>query len=179
MSFFEFDTAIREWIPHSATLTKGMIWISILGNWKFVVGLALIISALCWMNRRRNIIIPFLFALAGTEFTVEILKLTVHRARPIGGAFLEHSYSFPSGHSAISVALYGFLAFALWNHTKSKLLKIALIVLTTLLILSIGFSRIYLGAHYPTDVIGGYLCGALFLWIATHLPKHLKIKLPK
>lgn len=166
MNLTSIELAIREIIPHSGTLTKVMLWITSLGNWKFVIASALIVSTLCWLNRKRNLIIPFLLALAGTEISVELLKVIVHRARPIGGAFLEHSASFPSGHSAIAVALYGFIASLLWKRTKNRFGKSAILVTTLLIILLIGLSRIYLGVHFPTDVLGGYLVGTAWLLAA-------------
>jgi undecaprenyl-diphosphatase len=143
-----------------------MLWASAFGNWKFVIGFALALTALFWVKHKRDLILPFFISLAGTESTVETLKLIVQRARPIGGAFLEHSHSFPSGHSAISVALYGFLAFILMKQIRNKFEKTTILVASILIILLIGLSRIYLGAHYPTDVMGGFLVGAVWLWLA-------------
>jgi membrane-associated phospholipid phosphatase len=168
MNLTSTELAIREWIPHSAPLTKTMLWITSLGNWEFVIVLALLLSAFFWSKGKRKLLIPFWALLGGTELTVEILKLAVHRARPIGASFLETSYSFPSGHAAISVALYGFLAFIFWKRSKSRLQKGAILTATLLIVLLIGFSRVYLGVHFPTDVLGGYLVGSIWLWIATH-----------
>ncbi len=145
-----------------------MLWITSLGNWKFVVVLALFVGVVLWIKRKKNLIPPFWATLAGTEITVEVLKLIVHRARPIGASFLETSYSFPSGHAAISVALYGFLAFILMKEMKLKFERNIILTAAVLIILLIGFSRVYLGLHFPTDVLGGYLVGIVWLWIGTH-----------
>jgi len=147
-------------------MTQTMLWITSFANWKFVVATALLFACFLWLYKKRNLILPFWTTLAGTEITVELLKLAVHRARPIGAEFLETSYSFPSGHSAIAVALYGFIAFLLWKRTKNRLGRGLILTTTLLIILLIGFSRIYLGVHFPTDVLGGYLVGATWLWVA-------------
>ncbi|MBI5421842.1 phosphatase PAP2 family protein [Candidatus Peregrinibacteria bacterium] len=171
MSIFAFDSAIRGLMPHSATLTKAMLWVSALGHWKFVVAVALIVSTMLWMHGKRKSLIAFLIPLAGTETTVEILKLAVHRARPVGASFLESSHSFPSGHSAIAVALYGTLALLLWRQAKAPVEKGLFLVFALLLILLIGFSRIQLGVHFPTDVLGGYLVGSVWLLIGIRLSR--------
>jgi membrane-associated phospholipid phosphatase len=153
-------------MPHFETMTLTMLWITSLGNWKFVVPLAILVSILCWLSRKRKTITPFIIALIGTEITVELLKILIRRPRPIGASFLETSYSFPSGHAAISVALYGFIAFLLWKRSKSQLKRGMILAVALLLMLFIGFSRVYLGVHFPTDVLGGYMVGAAWLWVA-------------
>lgn len=74
-----------------------------------------------------------------------------------------HSFSFPSGHSLISMVFYGFLIYFCFKYIKNNLIKWTLIILLTILIVLIGLSRIYLGVHYPSDVIGGFILG--FFWI--------------
>lgn len=80
-------------------------------------------------------------------------------------------YSFPSGHSIISVSFYGYLITYILEHTK----KTWLIILGVLFILGIGFSRIYLGVHYFSDVLAGYSLGALTLGIGSILRRKEKI----
>lgn len=93
-----------------------------------------------------------------------VLKLVFARERPIDiNIITESGYSFPSGHSMVSAGMYGFLAYNLW---KSKIKNgckvigcIGLVILTFL----IGLSRIYLGVHYTSDVIGGFVLGIAYL----------------
>ena len=105
--------------------------------------------------------------IAGSAVVDETLKLIFRRARPellSGGQHLS-SYSFPSGHATGAICFFGFLIWLSWAFFKRPVLKILLTFLLVLVILLVGFSRIYLGVHYPTDVIGGYLAGGCWLII--------------
>lgn len=108
-----------------------------------------------------SLIIIFL----GTDASVYFIKIFINRARP--GAdiayYIEHSKSFPSGHSAIAIAMYGFATYYFFSHLKSRNNKILVLILGITLITLIGFSRLYLGVHYLSDVLGGFLMGALWL----------------
>lgn len=88
----------------------------------------------------------------------QILKHIICRPRPNHlRLIVENGYSFPSGHAMISICLYGLLIYLVNKKIKNKLLKIILTILLIILILGIGISRIYVGVHYPSDVLGGYL----------------------
>ena len=101
------------------------------------------------------------------NFTV---KNIVCRPRPDELRLIEESgYSFPSGHSAVSLAFYGYIIYLIFKYCKNKFLKTILISFLTMMILSIGMSRIYLGVHYVTDVIGGYCFSLAYLVWYTYL----------
>lgn len=92
-----------------------------------------------------------------TVLTNQGLKHIIRRIRPEHIRLIkEKGYSYPSGHSMISIALYGLLIYLIYKNVKNKILKSLLIVILLVLILSIGISRIYLGVHYPTDVLAGF-----------------------
>ena len=92
----------------------------------------------------------------------QILKHIIRRPRPnILRLVKERGFSFPSGHSMVSIALYGILIYIVNKNIKNKPLKISLIVLLSLLILFVGLSRIYVGVHYPSDVLSGYILATL------------------
>lgn len=93
-----------------------------------------------------------------------VLKLNINRPRPISNRLVEAKFtSFPSGHAMSAVVFYGFIIYLCVILIKSKWLKNVLIVLSILMILLIGISRIYLGVHYPSDVLAGYLVGISWL----------------
>ena len=99
-----------------------------------------------------------------------ILKLIVRRARPTGFRLIaETGYSFPSGHSMVSMAFYGYLIYLIYKNVRKKKLRWTLITCFSLLILIIGMSRIYLGVHYTSDVFAGFLFSLGYLVIYTKL----------
>lgn len=92
------------------------------------------------------------------------LKRVIDRARPdIEHLVVAESLSYPSGHAMVAMAFYGFVIFLIYKFKLHIALKIAIICLLTLLILSIGISRIYLGVHFPSDIVGGFIAG--FIWV--------------
>ncbi|MFT9600173.1 phosphatase PAP2 family protein [Mesobacillus sp.] len=94
-----------------------------------------------------------------------MLKLYFHRARPDFNRLIEiGGYSFPSGHAMNAFSFYSILAFLLWRHVPTRMGRIAVILLSTFMILAIGLSKVYLGVHYPSDIIGGFLASGL--WVA-------------
>ena len=97
-----------------------------------------------------------------------ILKNIVERPRPIGYRLIDETgYSFPSGHSMVSSAFYGLIIYFIWKNVKNKKVRNVFCVLLGILIFLIGISRIYLGVHYATDVIGGFLISITYLIIFT------------
>jgi len=96
----------------------------------------------------------------------QILKFIVQRPRPTEYRIIDETgYSFPSGHSMVSAAFYGFLIYLIYKNIKNKYFKIGLITLLSILIVLIGISRVYLGVHYATDVLAGFLIAISYLII--------------
>lgn len=96
----------------------------------------------------------------------QLLKNILQRPRPNEFRIVEETgYSFPSGHSMASMAFYGYLIYLIYKYVKNKYLKWTLIVLLSILICTIGISRIYLGVHYTSDVLGGFLISISYLVI--------------
>jgi undecaprenyl-diphosphatase len=165
-----FDLRIRAFV-HSfsnSPLTRVMQTLSFLGSLGFLSGLFLIVIAIFLARKLRRPAIWFTVAAAGSVILDSILKLVFHRARP--AAFFgtaPASYSFPSGHAMGSVCFYGVLAGLLSAQVHSPGARILIWVTSGVMIAGIGLSRIYLGVHYPTDVIAGYLAGGI--WVNTLL----------
>lgn len=118
-----------------------------------------------------------LTGIVGTAGLNVVLKHIVQRERPnINRLIPEKGYSFPSGHSMMSMAFYGMLIFLIFKYVKNTALKWTLIVILTILLSTIGITRIYLGVHYPSDVIGGFLVSLTYLFILTEIYNKVKIE---
>lgn len=143
------------------------VWyaIAMLGKWYVVTSIAIICSVWWVYNKHlRAFIVPFLMTLIGSSVTVWIIKNLVNRPRPQGFAEMygEETFSFPSGHSAAAIALYGFLAIVAPKVLKDfKLLR----RISIFAVILIPFSRVYLGVHFFSDVVAGVLVGAGWLLI--------------
>lgn len=106
-----------------------------------------------------------------------IVKNIMRRPRPEEYRLIpESGYSFPSGHSMVSLAFYGFLIYLIHKNIKNEALKVILILALTILIISIGISRIYLGVHYTSDVLAGFLTAIVYLIIYVHVIKNIKME---
>lgn len=107
----------------------------------------------------------------------QLLKRILQRPRPEEFRIInERGYSFPSGHSMVSMAFYGFLIYLIYKNVKNKYLKWSLITILGVLIISIGISRIYLGVHYTSDVLAGFLIAISYLIIYISIINKFVIK---
>lgn len=135
--------------------------VTALGDARVVTALCL--AVLIWLvgKSRFDLAAGLLLAALGDLVSVSVLKLLFHRPRPELAWFAENSNSFPSGHAAISVAFWGMLFYGLWR--TGRLSAVAATLLAALVALAIGASRLYLIEHYLTDVMNGWLVGAMWL----------------
>ena len=101
-----------------------------------------------------------------------LIKVIIARPRPeINKLVTETGYSFPSGHSITSMVFYGYLVYLTYKYINNKKIKIPLIIFLILLIPTIGLSRIYLGVHYASDVLCGFLLGIIYLILFISISK--------
>lgn len=115
----------------------------------------------------RSELLLFTIVIAGTPIINSILKEFFHRTRPDLHRLIEiGGYSFPSGHAMNAMAVYGIISFLLWRHLPTRMGRTILIIISSVFILMIGISRIYLGVHYPSDIIGGYFASGFWLTVA-------------
>lgn len=165
-----FDNFVGKWITGWRTgwLTILMKWITNLGSTVWVIGFILVITLLGFRFRKRFSVIALNLAVSGACILSELLKGTFHRPRP-ALPWLETAggYSFPSGHALISLSLYGFLAYLVFRNMEWPRSCWRFILLFGLLLLPflIGISRVYLGVHYPSDVLAGW--AVAIGWVGT------------
>lgn len=139
------------------------LWITNLGRAQIVTSLIIILSLIFWFFKKNPYIIGAWVSLIGSSSLSALGKVAFHRLRPPFPVYTETSFSFPSGHATVAVAVFGFIAYFLYKNTKKLIYRILIILGGLLIIAAIGFSRIYLGVHYLSDVLAGYLLGLLWL----------------
>ena len=138
----------------------------------FMLGLLLVISMIWLFMKRKDVWGRRLYfiAVAGGGLLNLLLKNFFERERPIVNRMIEaDGFSFPSGHSMGSMTYYGFLGYLVLRSKRKPLSKLGLGILLCLVILLIGISRIYLGVHYPSDVLAGFVAGSVWLVICISL----------
>ncbi len=149
-----------------------MVIATFLGQPFFTVGIALAVAVYGFYKTNEKLILAG--SVAAITFGVcSVLKAFLKRDRPetdyVNNMFFD-TFSFPSGHAAGAIVSYGLLAYFAFLYLPGPWNIVAVIALG-LLIFLIGISRIYLGAHYPTDVVGGWLLGAVGLFVIIHYIK--------
>ncbi len=163
------DTAIRHAVHGLASpRLTAVVWAATeLGSPAVIVLGTLVASAVFLRLARTRAAILLLITMAGAEALDQLLKLFFHRPRPL--PFFDipppASYSFPSGHAFASFCFYGVLGALIGVRVERRWVKVALWVAAGLVIAAVGFSRVYLGVHYPSDVLAGY--AVAFVWVLT------------
>ncbi|MEO7962784.1 MAG: bifunctional DedA family/phosphatase PAP2 family protein [Gemmatimonadaceae bacterium] len=164
-----FDTSLLTAIRAHATLAgdRIFVFVSLAGSPIAMAVLAIVGAAWLIVKRRWLFLAGWGAAFVGAMVLTEALKRVVQRPRPAGAAAFLHgeSFSFPSGHALGSLVGFGMLAYLLIAESRQTLSprRLTIIVCTVLVIVAIGLSRLYLGVHYFSDVVGGYAAGTLWL----------------
>ncbi len=183
--YFIDQVVLHFFINHQSEWLSALMLIVTYSAGYTVVAIVTILTSLSlFIHKHTYKIWGLIVSIVGSSFSVYFLKEFFERTRPLGAFYFESTHSFPSWHSAIAIALYGFLISLIWKpdfappslqattgkHEKHHLKNKMIIFLTTLIFL-IGLSRLYLGVHYLSDVLAGYLVGAIWLWIALGVSK--------
>ena len=119
-------------------------------------------------HRKRRQALVFGLTMAATFASSELLKQAYNRPRPdlVPHASYVYSASFPSGHSTLSAATYLTLATVIASLEPQRATKVLIYVLAVLVVMGVGFSRIYLGVHWPSDVLAGWALGSAWAFVA-------------
>ncbi len=154
--------AERESAPR---VRRALIVLTEMGSQEAMAGLTVLVALALLMRRRRFLVIVWLIAMIGTAVLNQGLKAVFERPRPDfpDPVITEHSMSFPSGHSMSAVVAFGLLAYFLLGALSDRREQVGVVVVAMVLALAIGFSRVYLGAHYFSDVVGGFAIGGAWL----------------
>jgi len=161
-----FDRAVLLWIHTTFPdwLEGTMHIVTALGDYWVVLPLLAAVIALCYRKGWRLSATLLLVSTAGSVVLTTVLKALFRRARPelFDAGYQASFYSFPSGHATVAVGLYGMLTLVLAYRMRGRA-RWAVAVSGIIVVLLIGFSRLYLGVHYPTDIVAGYLAALLWL----------------
>jgi membrane-associated phospholipid phosphatase len=148
-------------------LLSAFLWLTTLGTGAALSAVAVTATGFLWVGRAGMIIPPLWIAFGGAEATVWTLKYLIGRTRPLflDGVASAVSPSFPSAHATGAAAVLGFVAYAVGRGRPSRREHVEIAFWTAILVALIGFSRVFLGVHFATDVIGGFLIGGAWLLI--------------
>ena len=161
----KIDMSILGFV-HSQTspaLDKIFLFFTTIGNVEYILPITLVLLTYLLYKRRRHSALILFFGVGGAAAANIVLKSLFHRDRPVFWQSLitETGYSFPSGHAMLSAALVLCVVAIVWR-TKWRL---PTIIIGGLVVFMIGLSRLYLGVHYPTDVIAGWSVSAIWIGI--------------
>ena len=141
-------------------------FITILGSTKYMICMCIVFLIICVLTNKKWLGLNIILGLITSTIFNNVIKIIVCRERPsVLKLVNETTYSFPSGHTMAATMLYGILIYYVYNSKLNKYIKILLITLLSLLILLIMISRIYLGAHYVTDVVAGLFLSSFLLLV--------------
>jgi undecaprenyl-diphosphatase len=164
-SFATTDANINSWSVsiRSATLTQIAKIIHYGFDTTSLFIISLLIAAYLFYKKYKD----DAFLLAGAMLTdvviIEAVKMLVHFPRPLNGIVNESGFSFPSGHVASTVVLFGLLTYFVWKHWKSPNAKVLSSLFFVAIAIVVGFDRIYLNVHWFSDVLGSYPLGIFLL----------------
>ena len=164
-SISTFDNFIYNHVKKliNPNTTKFFKIVTELGNYTVMVPIIIVFYL---FNKDKSFNRYFTINLVSIFLSNFIVKSIIRRDRPIDiNLIVENGFSFPSGHSMVSFAFYGFIIYYLYYTDLKKPIKYGLMTLLSFIILLIGLSRIYLGVHYASDVIGGFLLAFIYLVI--------------
>ncbi|HEX4627201.1 MAG TPA: bifunctional DedA family/phosphatase PAP2 family protein [Gemmatimonadales bacterium] len=167
----QFDLTLFTWVRAHATPAGSTLFraITFLGSPVTLTVLALAVAARLALGRHWILLGGWVAAFAGGGLLDEALKVVIRRPRPPGAALFlstNPSWSFPSGHAMGSLIGYGMLAYVvlvLWTPPPPRRTRLVIVLGAALVVAAVGLSRLYLGVHYFSDVVGGYAAGLLWL----------------
>lgn len=163
----QFDARVALWlhVHGQPWLTQSMLLVAHLHDNPPVLGYSVVLAYCAFKKRERQWLLNIVLVVPGGMLLNVALKHLFHRARPhFADPLVQLStYSFPSGHAVAATVFYGVLAAYLFCHGRTRRARGAGIALAVPMIVLVGFSRLYLGAHFLSDVLAGLVVGLLWL----------------
>ena len=155
--------------------------VTFLGDHRFLLPATLAVVAILVFLQRRVSAVLFFGVVIGGWLLETLLKIVYHRARPDlwTALAMEKTYSFPSGHATMATLFYGAAAALVLHLSRNRVLRYFALALATAVILSVSYTRIYLGAHWTTDVAGGILVGLFWVSVCATGTEYLARRKPR
>ncbi|AZN43978.1 phosphatase PAP2 family protein [Paenibacillus albus] len=164
----QFDTSIISTVQgwENDTLTKIAKFLTLIGSSVVLIPALLVLAAILFIYlKHRKELVLLLGGMLGSTLLNHVIKVIYKRARPDIHRLAEQAgYSYPSGHSMAAFTFYFLITYLLWRHIHLRRWRIALLLFSACMIICIGLARVYLGVHYPSDVLAGYWVSAC--WVA-------------
>ncbi len=174
-NFVVVDNFVYDHIFRTNWLTSMLLFFTKFGSITYIVGLC-ILFLIFYKNKKQ--LLDLYGAIILSTILNNVIKIIFRRPRPALMTILnlayEDTYSFPSGHAMATMTFYGFLIYMIYKSHWQKPYKIVGITLLSLLIFLVGFSRIYVGVHYFSDVFTGFLCSFVILFFYIKAIKKLR-----
>ncbi|MCM3781846.1 phosphatase PAP2 family protein [Neobacillus mesonae] len=169
-------SAFERSVIHALQSLESELWTSVMKLFSSIssgIPVGVIIVVVClyfiFMKRQARDAVLFLSALAGSLLLNLVLKNVFQRERPDFYRIIEEDgFSFPSGNAMIAFALFGILTYFIWQHIHSRIGRIVLLLMSFCLITAVGASRVYLGVHYPSDILSGYLASGFWIGVCIY-----------
>lgn len=173
-----FDHSVLEMLYAARDLRLSYVFIVVseLGRIPTILGLSAIAALLLVIQRQYAYTVGLLVSIAVSGIGVFLGKGLIERARPdkFYQAYEELWYSFPSAHAALAGAFYGFLMYVAWHSIPSSRLRTLARVVFITIIITVAFSRLYLGVHFLSDVVAGLVLGVLSAWVGSVVVKYIQ-----
>ena len=175
-SIIDFDHLVNQTVVSLQTqwLTNIMMFITAFGNAVFIIIFCLVFLGMLIFKKRWRYAILSTLAIIGSLLLQVIFKNLTHRARPPNSLIdVSNNFSFPSGHAITSIVIFSLLIYSFKDDIKDKLIKSFFIITASMFSLLIGLSRIYLNAHFFSDVIGGFALGLFWFTLILLVEKSI------
>lgn len=166
-SFVKVDMEIMNLVSSLRDIqtAKLFLFFTCLGNNQIIISLGVIVLIVLGLSGKWRMAKLLLASVISGELLYYFIKILIHRARPDISFSLIPSggYAFPSGHATTSMIFYGMLGFILWRLFRKRWQKILITILFIVIVFMVGFSRVYLGVHWTSDVLAGWSLGLIIL----------------
>ncbi len=159
---FKLDTSYHTYVDamRSLVIEKPVLFLTHLGDPISLLMISVAILLILWLLRKPVYVIQFAMTMVVAAGTVVVLKKIIGRARPTG-IIPEDGYSFPSGHALVSAVFFPLVIYCFRHYIKRLWIERLFVILMLAIMLAIGWSRLYLGVHYLSDVVGGFIVGGI------------------